>query len=131
MDTVAALSVVNKSPAISAGAPRATSYFPWLLGLHLVLLTVGSVVVWIECVGDEPFLAFIPAQALRQLGGSVALVALWLYLAGATTLAVVTRRVSRLWLFLLPWAAFVVYLLQSCPSDYMHDLIKFQAVRLP
>ncbi|MHA3773854.1 hypothetical protein ACXR0O_20155 [Verrucomicrobiota bacterium sgz303538] len=109
--------------------PIPARFLQLLVLFHAIALSVASFYFVFENAADEPFLAFVPGQAMSQIGGPVAVVVLWTYLAGAVVFGVTTRRLAPSWLLVIALAVAGVALVLQGPSAYIEDLFKFQAVK--
>ena len=100
-------------------------HFHWFFAAHAIAASVASFFLVLQNATDEPYRSFRGTDAFFQVGIGCTLIALWLYLIGGTIYGVVTGRLSRWWLLLLPWAALVLYYLSVCPEGFIEDIIKF------
>src|SRR5688500_12436365 len=98
------------------------SHFRWFLGLHLVIATIGSLLLVMEGASKEPFVRFIPSEAISQVGLGCFFMAVWVYIVTAVMYGVLSRRLHGAWLLVVPWAAMVLFYLRLCPEGYVADV---------
>jgi putative copper export protein len=96
----------------------------FLVLLAGVVLTALSFAVIGMAARDEPYFRFAAKDALVQVGGGSALLALWaVYLVYCVYLAATERRLRRLTTLVVLWGTLIcgVYL-WGCPIGYVQDI---------
>lgn len=120
---LAALAEAGVSSVTRAPIP-ARHFEAWLVA-HVAGATIGSFLLVYRNASDEPYISFRGLDAFFQVGVGCALILIWIYLIAGTLYGVATGRLSRGWLWLLPWAAFVLFYLRICPQGYIEDILNW------
>lgn len=120
---------LDEYPVLRPAIPA--HYLSRVILFHVVALSIASFHLFLENASEEPYLAFIPRQAVSQIGGTVTVVVLWIYLIGAVVFGVATRRIGARWLLATAVAVAGIALVLLSQSAYLADLFKFHAVKPP
>ena len=94
-------------------------------GVIALVLSIASIHVVFQGAADEPYMGYRRSDAVVQVGIGTALMLLWGCFAIAVLLLTTTRKVSRWWLVVLPWAAICLFYLSYAPLGYLQDIEKF------
>ena len=96
-----------------------------IFGSAEIILSLLSFLLFLQSVGEEPFIAIMISQMLTQIIGSTVIIVLWLELLGIEFYFMLRKGFHFIYIILLLWGVYVLYWSLPIPYDYISDIVKF------